>query len=77
MILDDCMWIRGLCSKSWDPMFACAILALLCQSSDPRFAQQNPRIVRIYTLRLTYILHVRYLHLFMAISLLVNIMMHM
>ena len=41
--------------KSSDPMFACAILGLLRQSSDLRFAQQNPRMVRIRTLRLTYI----------------------
>ena len=54
-ILDDCVWIRGLRSKSADPMFACAILGFLRQSSDPRFAQQNPRMVRIRTLRLTYI----------------------
>ena len=27
------------------------------QGSDPRFAQQNPRMVRIRTLRLTYIYH--------------------
>ena len=38
-----------------DPMFACAILGLLHHSSDPRFAQQNPRMVGIRTLRLTYI----------------------
>ena len=56
MILDDCLWIRGLRSKSSDPMFACAILGLLRKSSDPRFAQQNPRMVRIRTMRLTYIL---------------------
>ena len=29
---------------------------IIAQSSDPRFAQQNPRMVRIRTLRLTYIL---------------------
>ena len=46
--------IWGLRSKSSDPMFACAILGLLRHSSDPRFAQQNPRMVRIRTLRLTY-----------------------
>ena len=28
---------------------------IIAQSSDPRFAQQNPRMVRICTLRLTYI----------------------
>ena len=50
-IINDCMWIRGLRSKSADPrqtsdpMFACAILGLLRQGSDPRFAQQNPRMV--------------------------------
>ena len=54
-ILDDCVWIRGLRSKSADPIFACVILGLLRQSSDPRFAQQNPRMVRIRTVRLTYI----------------------
>ena len=31
------------------------ILGLLRKSSDPRFAQQNPRMVRIRTLRITYI----------------------
>ena len=28
---------------------------IIAQSSDPRFAQQNPRMVRIRTLHLTYI----------------------
>ena len=28
---------------------------IIAQSSDPRFAQQNPRMVRIRTLRITYI----------------------
>ena len=28
---------------------------IIAQNSDPRFAQQNPRMVRIRTLRLTYI----------------------
>ena len=28
---------------------------IIAQSSDPMFAQQNPRMVRISTLRLTYI----------------------
>ena len=28
---------------------------IIAQSSDPRFAQQNPRMVQIRTLRLTYI----------------------
>ena len=37
--------ICGLRSKSSDVMFACAILGLLRHSSDPRFAQQNPRMV--------------------------------
>ena len=46
--------IRGLRNKSSDPMFVCAILGLLHQSLDPRFAQQNPRMVLIRTLRLTY-----------------------
>ena len=31
-ILDDCVRIRGLRSKSLDPTFACAILALLCKA---------------------------------------------
>ena len=53
--------IRGLCSKSSDLRFACAILRIIAQSSDPRFAQQNPRMVQIRTLRLTYI-HVYHLH---------------
>ena len=30
------------------------ILGFAAQSVDPEFAQQNPRIVRIHTLRLTY-----------------------
>ena len=62
-ILDDCMSIRGLRNKSSDPMFACAILGLLRQSLDPRFAQQNPRTVLIHTLRLTYI----YIYIFQAV----------
>ena len=28
---------------------------IIAQSSDPRFAQQNPRMVRIRTLHITYI----------------------
>ena len=47
--------IRGLRNKSSVPMFACAIVGLLRQSLDPRFAQQNPRMVLIRTLHLTYI----------------------
>ena len=31
---------------------------IIAQSSDPRFAQQNPRMVRIRTLRITYILYI-------------------
>ena len=38
-----------------DPRFAYVILGLLRKSSDPRFAQQNPRMVRIRTLRITSI----------------------
>ena len=62
-ILDDCVWIRGLGSKSAGPRFAQQILGsdvcvrdprIIAQSSNPRFAQQNPRMVRIRTLRLTY-----------------------
>ena len=30
---------------------------IIAQSSDPRFAQQNPRMVQIRTLHLTYISH--------------------
>ena len=55
-ILDDCLWIRGLRSKSSDLMFVCVILGLLRQSLDSRFAQQNLRMARIRTLRLIYIL---------------------
>ena len=51
-------------AKSAGPRFAQKILGsdvcmrnprIIAQSSDPRFAQQNPRMVRIRTLRLTYI----------------------
>ena len=31
----------------------------IAQSSDPRFAQQNPRMVRIRTLHITYASYVR------------------
>ena len=51
--------IRGLRNKSSDPMFACAILGLLRQSLDPRFAQQNTRMVRIRTLRLTLYIYIK------------------
>ena len=37
-----------------DPRFACVILGLFRKSSDPRFAQQNPRMVQIRTLRIMY-----------------------
>ena len=51
-------------AKSADPRFAQLILGsevcvrdprIIVQSSDPRLAQQNPRMVRIRTLRITYI----------------------
>ena len=61
--------VRGLRSKSSDPMFACAILGLLRQNSDSRFAQQNPRMVRIRTLRLTYILTFSLQHRIMHVPL--------
>ena len=44
MILDDCVRIRDLHSKSSDPMFARAIPGLLHQSLDPYFA---PNIIII------------------------------
>ena len=34
---------------------------IIAQSSDPRFAQQNPRMVRIRTLRITYIYIIIYI----------------
>ena len=49
------VWLRDPRRLRADPRFACAILGLLRKSSDPRFAQQNPRMVRIRTLRITYI----------------------
>ena len=38
-----------------DPRFACMILGLLRKSSDPTFAQQNSRLVRIRTMRIQMI----------------------
>ena len=49
------VWLRDPRRLRADPRFACAILGLWRKISDPRFAQQNPRMVRIRTLRLTYI----------------------
>ena len=48
------VWLRDPRRLRADTRFACAILGLLRKSSDPRFAQQNPRMVRIHTLRITY-----------------------
>ena len=50
------VWLHDSRRLRADPRFACATLGLLHKSSDPRFAQQNPRIVRIRTLHITYTL---------------------
>ena len=44
-ILEDCAQIQGLCARSLDYR----------KGSNLRFAQQNPRMVRIRTLHITYI----------------------
>ena len=48
------VWLRDPRRLRVDPRFACVILGLLRKSSDPRFVQQNPRMVRIRTLCITY-----------------------
>ena len=53
-IIDDCVWIRGLRSKIRGSEVCMYDPRIIAQSSDPRFAQQNPRTVQIRTLRLTY-----------------------
>ena len=54
-------------ATSADPRFAQQILGsevcvcdprIIEQSSDPRFGQQNPRMVRIRALRITYIYNI-------------------
>ena len=44
------LWMAEVCVH--DPRIS-------AQSLDPRFAQQNPRMVRIRTLHITYILYVK------------------
>ena len=53
-ILDDCVRIRGLRSKIRRSEVCVRDPRIIAQSSDPRFAQQNPWMVRIRTLRITY-----------------------
>ena len=55
--------IRGLHSKIRGSEVCMSDPRIIAQSSDPRFAQQNPRMVRIRTLRLTYIcVYMYYIH---------------
>ena len=54
-ILDDWMWIRGFHSKIRGSEVCMHDPRIIEQSLDPRFAQQNPWMVRIHTLHLTYI----------------------
>ena len=53
------VWLHDPRRLRADPRFACAILGLLRKSSDPRFAQQNPRMVRIRALHITYTFETR------------------
>ena len=63
-------------AKYVDPMFVLEILGssvcmcdprIIAQSSDPRFVQQNPRMVRIRTLHLTY-MHLTYIQQHICLS---------
>ena len=54
-ILDDCLRIRGLCSKIRRSEVCVRDPRIIAHNSDKRFAQQNPGMVRIRTLRITYI----------------------
>ena len=49
VILEDCVRIRGLRSKICGSEVCMRDPRIIAQSSDPRFAQHNPRMIRIRT----------------------------
>ena len=59
------VWLRNRKRLCAEPRFVCAIPGLLRKSSDPSFVYQNPWMVQIHTLHITYIIlyliiHVQY-----------------